>query len=350
VILAISRVVLEVRLAPDGPPGVGQPAPVRRLYRWHAERRRRAPGGHGGMLMATEQTVASLAAATKRYGSVTALDAVDLEVRAGEVLGLLGPNGAGKTTAVNLIAGLRKPDAGTVELFGRDPRTPGARERLGVTPQETGMPEVLRVGELVAWTAAHFPRARPAAELLAAFGLADLARRQFGALSGGQKRRLTVALAFAGDPDLVLLDEPTTGLDVTARRVLWSAIREAAAAGKTIVLTSHYLEEIEALADRVVVMDHGRVLADGSLADIRGLVGLSRVAARVAGEPDLAALPHVARAETREGRLELLSDDADSLMRALVEQRVPFAELEVRPASLEEAFLALTEPQRRAVG
>jgi ABC-2 type transport system ATP-binding protein len=231
-----------------------------------------------------------------------------------------------------------------VEVFGSNPRAPAARTRLGVTPQETGMPDVLRVGELVDWTAAHFPRPRMPADLLDEFGLADLARRQFGGLSGGQKRRLTVALAFAGDPDLVLLDEPTTGLDVSARQSLWAAIRRAAGAGKTIVLTSHYLEEIEALADRVVVMGRGRVLADGGLAEIRGLVGVTRVSARFDGQVDASAWPHVSHVEVTAGRTEMLTDDADALVRALVRADVPFTALEVRPASL-QAFLTITEDQ-----
>lgn len=273
-----------------------------------------------------------------------ALDAIDLDVGGGEVLGLLGPNGAGKTTAVNLIAGLRRADSGSVRLFGGDPREPSSRTRLGVTPQHTGMPEVLKVAELVAWTASHFPQPTPTEDLLTWFGLAELAGRQLGGLSGGQKRRLTVALAFVGDPELVLLDEPTTGLDVTARRELWTAIRQFAEAGKTVVLTSHYLEEVEALADRIVVLGAGRVLADGSLADIRQLVGLTRVSAKI--DPPPYGLDHVARAEIRSGRVELLSDDADALVRELVRREIPFVDLQVAPASLEEAFLTLTGETR----
>jgi ABC-2 type transport system ATP-binding protein len=288
--------------------------------------------------------VARLVGATKRYGALTALDEVDLEVQTGRVLGLLGPNGAGKSTMVQLIAGLRRCDAGRVELFGEDPRQLTARERLGVTPQDTGMPEVLSVAELVRWTAAHYPHARPVDELLDEFGLTALASRRFGGLSGGQKRCLTVALAFAGAPDLVLLDEPTTGLDVSARRSLWSALRRAADAGTTIVLTSHYLEEVEALADRVVVLAAGRIIADGSVAQIRSRVGLARVTATV-DEQRLVGLPHVRHVTPGGDRVEMLSDDADALVRTLVEHRVPFTGLEVQPATLEEAFITLTEAE-----
>ena len=188
--------------------------------------------------------------ATRRYGPVTALDGVCLDVPAGQLLGLLGPNGAGKTTLLQLLAGLRRPTSGTVELFGGDPRDAARRRRLGSTPQETGLPPTLRVHEVVDFVAGHFADPVPTAQLLDQFGLAGLERRQSGGLSGGQKRRLAVAVAFVGRPDLVLLDEPTTGLDVEARHSLWSAVRRYHEGGGTVVLTSHYLEEVEALAER----------------------------------------------------------------------------------------------------
>src|SRR5688572_25934600 len=162
---------------------------------------------------------------SRRYGDVLAIDSVTMQVQAGEIVGLLGPNGAGKTTLLNLLVGLRRASAGRVELFGGDPRRPENRRRIGVTPQETGLPPTLRVGECVDYVAAHFPDPVPRAELLARFGLAEMHRRQTGGLSGGQRRRLAVALAFVGKPSLVFLDEPTTGLDVEARRSLWDGIR-----------------------------------------------------------------------------------------------------------------------------
>ncbi len=300
---------------------------------------------------------------TRRFGPVVALDDVSLTVGEGELVGLLGPNGAGKTTLLSLVSGLRKADAGTVRLFGGDPRVASARLALGTTPQETGLPPTLRVGEVVALVAGHYPAPMSTHEALDRFGLADLARRQTGGLSGGQKRRLAVALALVGRPRLVLLDEPTTGLDVEARHVLWQALRDYHADGATVVLTSHYLEEIEALAHRVVVVGQGRVLADGALADVLSLVARRRVLLTV---PDR-ALPTVRslagaevvdeqRVENRslseryptrddEQRLTLLAEDADELVRALVGERVPFRDLEVRGASLEEAFLTLTADQ-----
>ncbi|MEV0806393.1 ABC transporter ATP-binding protein [Micromonospora sp. NPDC050200] len=277
--------------------------------------------------------------ATRRYGDVLALDRLDLEVRAGELVGLLGPNGAGKSTLINLLVGLRRPTAGRVELFGGDPRDPASRRQLGVTPQETGLPGTLRVGEVVDFVAAHFPDPVPKAELLDRFGLTDQVKRQTGGLSGGQRRRLAVALAFVGRPRLVVLDEPTTGLDVEARHTLWEAIRAFHADGGTVLLSSHYLEEVEALAQRVVVIGQGRVLADDTVNAVRGIVGVRRVSL-IADE--LPALPGVVATEHAEGRTHLLTTDADQLVRDLVTGGVAFRELEVRPTSLEEAFLAIT--------
>ncbi|MFJ8686290.1 ABC transporter ATP-binding protein [Micromonospora wenchangensis] len=277
--------------------------------------------------------------ATRRYGDVLALDRADLTVSTGELVGLLGPNGAGKSTLINLLVGLRRPTAGRVELFGGDPRQPASRRQLGVTPQETGLPGTLRVGEVVDFVSAHFPDPVPRGELLDRFGLTDQVRRQTGGLSGGQRRRLAVALAFVGRPRLVVLDEPTTGLDVEARHTLWEAVRSFHADGGTVLLSSHYLEEVEALAQRVVVLGQGRVLADDSTAAIRGIVGVRRVSLVA---DDLPALPGVVATEHTEGRTHLLTTDADQLVRDLVTAGVTFRELEVRPTSLEEAFLAIT--------
>jgi ABC-2 type transport system ATP-binding protein len=276
---------------------------------------------------------------TRRYGDELALAGVSLEVRSGEVVGLLGPNGAGKSTLLNLLTGLRRPTSGVVELFGGDPRRPVHRRQIGVTPQETGLPPTLRVGECVDYVAAHFADPVDRAELLKRFGLAEFARRQTGGLSGGQKRRLAVALAFVGRPRLVFLDEPTTGLDVEARRGLWEGIRSFHAEGGTVVLSSHYLEEIEALAQRVVVLGSGRVLADDTVAAVRGLVNVRRVSLVAHRLP---TLDGVVATEQSEGRTHLMTADADQLVRDLVTGGAEFSGLEIRPASLEEAFLSLT--------
>ncbi|GIF19911.1 ABC-2 type transport system ATP-binding protein [Actinoplanes tereljensis] len=278
---------------------------------------------------------------SRHYGDTVALDHVSLDIAAGEIVGLLGPNGAGKSTLISLLTGTRKPSSGHVELLGADPRRPASRRHLGVTPQETGLPGTLRVGEVVDFVRAHYPDPLPRAELLSRFGLTDLVRRQTGGLSGGQKRRVAVALAFAGRPKIVFLDEPTTGLDVEARRALWDGVREFHAEGGTIVLTSHYLEEIEALARRAVVIGGGRVLADDTIDAVRGLVAVRRVS--LTSPVPLPDLDGVTATDREGDRWHLLSPDADRLVRDLVAAEVHFTDLEIRRASLEEAFLRLLE-------
>lgn len=284
-------------------------------------------------------TVARLRNVTRRFGDTVALDGVDLTVGAGELVGLLGPNGAGKSTLLNLLVGLRRPTSGTVELFGGSPLEPVNRRLIGVTPQETGLAPTLRVGECVDYVARHYPNPLPRSEVLARFGLETLARRQTGGLSGGQRRRLAVALAFVGRPRLVLLDEPTTGLDVEIRHVLWDAIRDFHAEGGTVLLTSHYLDEVEALAQRAVVIDNGRILADDSVDAIRALVGVHRVSLTAATLPPL---PNVVATSESDGRIDVLTTDSDELVRALVRSGVAFRDLTIRPTTLEEAFLHIT--------
>ncbi|GAA2295053.1 ABC transporter ATP-binding protein [Nonomuraea roseoviolacea subsp. roseoviolacea] len=286
--------------------------------------------------------LARAAEVSRRYGDVLALDRVSLDIRAGELVGLLGPNGAGKSTLINLFVGLRRPTSGTVELLGGSPQDPLVRQGIGVTPQETGLPEALKVGEIVDFVSAHYPRRADKGELLERFGLQDLARRQIGGLSGGQRRRLAVALAFAGEPRMVFLDEPTTGLDVEARRALWDGVRSFHEQGGTILLTSHYLEEIEALAQRVVVVGHGRVLADDTVTAIRDVVGTRRVSLTAAELPEL---PGVLGSERADGRVHLLTADPDRLVVELVRSGTPFSGLEIRPTTLEEAFLAITSKE-----
>src|SRR5690606_30532282 len=306
---------------------------------------RGTPEGSGRMT-STSTAVVSAENVRRSFGDVVALDGVSLTVQPGDIVGLLGPNGAGKSTLLSLINGQRRPASGLVRLFGQDPRTPAARISLGVTPQETGLPASLKVGEVVDFVSGHYPDPMPRAELLERFDLTDLVGRQTGGLSGGQKRRLAVALSLAGRPKLVLLDEPTTGLDVEGRRALWQAVRDYHREGATVVVTSHYLEEIEALAERVVVIGSGRVLADDTLGAVVARVQAHRVAFRsTAAAAELAALPGVTSVEVDGDRRTLLTSDSDALVRRLVVDGVPFTDLEVRGASLEEAFLALTEKE-----
>ena len=295
-------------------------------------------------------SLASLKNVTRRFGEVTALDDVSLDIRSGQIVGLLGPNGAGKSTLLSLVQGLRRPTSGTVELFGRSPQVAANRRLLGCTPQATALPDTLRVGEVIDFVGVHFApstglKARTG-EIADEFGLTELLRRQTGSLSGGQKRRLSVALAFVGRPQLVLLDEPTTGLDVDARHTLWQAIRRQHDAGATVVITSHYLEEIEALAERVVVIDRGRVLEDDSLARVLSRVSLRQVTVRSAQSAQIAALPGVVKQRTdATGATTFYSQDSDAMITELVRSGIPFSDLSVRGATLEEAFLTLTEKE-----
>jgi ABC-2 type transport system ATP-binding protein len=284
------------------------------------------------------EVVAQLQGVHKHYGAVEALTGMDLDIRRGELLAILGPNGAGKTTAVGILLGQRLPDAGSASLFGRSPVEPAARRFVGATPQETGFPDQLRVREVVELVRSHYPDPVPTRELLSTFGLWESAPRRAGGLSGGQKRRLAVALAFAGRPRTVLLDEPTTGLDVESRRALWDTIRGFVAEGNTAVLTTHYLEEAQALASRVVVLAEGRVVAEGSVDEISARAGLSRVRLRAPRVPDL---PEVVKVESTDGHHTLYTADPDTVVRALALRGVPFSDLQVERASLEEAFLNL---------
>jgi ABC-2 type transport system ATP-binding protein len=215
----------------------------------------------------------SLKRVVKRLRTTIALAGVSLDVRSGEIVAVLGPNGAGKTTAVRIMLGLRRPDEGEALLFGRDPRDPKSRLTVGATPQELEFPGTLLVREILDFAARHYPAPRQADNLLDQFGLLELARRQVGGLSGGERRRLAVAVAFAGNPAAVFLDEPTTGLDVESRRRVWAAVRCFREGGGTVLLTTHYLEEAEALATRVVLLAKGEVVGDGAPGAVKERLG-----------------------------------------------------------------------------
>jgi ABC-2 type transport system ATP-binding protein len=282
--------------------------------------------------------VAELAAVTKRFGALTALDGLDVALREGQVTALLGPNGAGKSTAIAVLLGLRVPDAGTARLFELDPRDPAARRSVGVVPQETAFPTTLRTVELLDLVRRHYAHPVTVAALSDRFGLAPLLRRTLGGLSGGERRLVAVALAFAGAPRLAVLDEPTTGLDVDARARVWSAIRSHRQEGGSVLLTTHHLEEAEALAGRVVLLEAGAVVADGTVAEIRRSAGLTRVSFRAPPTLTLAGAVRNGDAVHVDVR------DAGALVTSLVCGGVPLDDLEVRPLTLEEA-LAVRRPQ-----
>jgi ABC-2 type transport system ATP-binding protein len=307
-------------------------------------------GQNGGFPMNDRQRsadsapVAELAGAVKKYGGVTALAGVDLAVRAGEVVAVLGPNGAGKTTAVQLLLGLVRPTAGAARLFGRAPHDPAARMRVGAMLQVSKVPETLKVKEHIHLVSSYYPHPLPRREVLAAAGLAGLEDRLFGKLSGGQRQRVLFALALCGDPDLLFLDEPTVGLDVEARRSFWAHIRERAAGGCTVLLTTHYLEEADALADRIVLLDRGRIAAEGTPAEIKARVLGKRVRCRTRLTlAELAALPGVREARLLGEESEILAAEAEPVVRELLARDPGLSGLDVRGAGLEEAFLALTK-------
>ena len=291
----------------------------------------------------SKNTVAHLSGVTHRYGAVTALEEVDLEVRRGEVLAVLGPNGAGKTTAIHLLLGSLPVQTGAATVFGRRPDAPGVRARRGAMLQISGVPDTLTVGEHIDLFRAYYPAPLPASRLLAMAGIEGLERRRFGKLSGGQKQRVLFALALCGDPELVFLDEPTAGLDVEVRRGLWEEIRRHRESGRTTVLTTHYLEEADALADRIVVLHHGRVIAEGPPSTIKSRTGARRVrcVTRVTADA-VRSVPGVVRSETRGQHLEVLTSRPEALVRELLDRDPDLRDLTVVGAGLEEAFLALT--------
>lgn len=289
------------------------------------------------------QVVASLSGAVKRYGALTALDGLDLMLHRGELLALLGPNGAGKSTAISLLLGLVRADAGRVELFGRDPQDIVARRRIGVMLQSAFLPPTLTVSELLRLTMSYYSSPRALAETAALAGVSDLLSRRYAALSGGQQRRVQFALALCGRPELLFLDEPTVGMDIDARQKLWAAIRQLVAEGCAVVLTTHYLEEAEALAQRVVVLGKGKVLTEGSVDALRSRVATTRI--RCISDLDPVALsqwPHVSLAERDGDHLVLHSDAAEKVLRRLLDADPALSELEVRRAGLAEAFTELT--------
>ncbi|WP_082467051.1 ABC transporter ATP-binding protein [Sphingomonas sp. Leaf25] len=286
--------------------------------------------------------IATLADVSKNLGSTAVLDRFSLAIRAGEVTALLGPNGAGKTTTVGLLTGRLQPDAGTARLFGLDPARPAARMRMGVMLQASGLPDVLSVAEVVTLQSGYYADARPVAETLAIAGLADLAQRRCGALSGGQARRVQYALAICGRPALLVLDEPTAAMDRASRQALWTTVRSAAADGAAVLLTSHDLEEADALADRVLVMDHGRIVADDSPANLRARAGGSVIRCRTTLSPALLqALPGVREARDDGGDRYVVTADAVATVRALCAADPALSQLRIADAALEDAIATL---------
>ena len=280
----------------------------------------------------------------KSYGNVVALHDLNLDIRAGELLALLGPNGAGKTTLVHVLLGMARPDSGSVSVFGADPYTGEIQTRLGAMLQVGRVPETLRVREHIDLFSSYYPNPLPMEETLAIAGLTEIKNRPYGELSGGQKQRVLFAIAICGDPDLLFLDEPTVGLDVESRRQMWTQIRSLIARGKTVLLTTHYLNEADALADRILVLNKGAIVAEGTPAEIkaRAMGKQIRCASRLSLR-EVSDIPGVLSVKADRNAFEIQVHAAEPVVRELLERDSWLADLEVTNAGLEEAFLALTQ-------
>jgi ABC-2 type transport system ATP-binding protein len=290
------------------------------------------------------EPVVELSEVRKRYGDVEALKGVDIAIRRGEVVAVLGPNGAGKTTSISLMLGLAQPTSGAVRVFGLDPGSAQARSRTGAMLQESGLPEQLTVTELVRLFRSYYPTPLLTDRVIQVAGLREVARKRFGELSGGQRQRVYFALAICGDPELLVLDEPTVALDVEGRRLFLDFVGEWARSGRTIVLTTHHMEEAGHLARRIIVLDRGVVLADESPQALRARVPGKRIRIRL-GAPlaadALAALP-VSGVRREADHLHLLTTDPAGVLGALYARQVAITDVEVAGADLEEAFVQIT--------
>ncbi|HKW58579.1 MAG TPA: ABC transporter ATP-binding protein [Candidatus Dormibacteraeota bacterium] len=284
-----------------------------------------------------------LSHASKRYGALQALSDVSFTIEAGEVVAILGPNGAGKTTSINVMLGLRNPTAGTARLFGLDPKDLRARSRIGVMLQESGVPGMLRVTEIVDLFRSYYPNPLSTSDAIAMAGLEEKARSLVKDLSGGQHQRLYLALAVCGNPDALFLDEPTVGMDVEGRRRFLEEVATLAARGRTVVLTTHYLEEADQLARRIIVIDRGKVIADSTPAEIKSRVAGKRITFSTPN-PDgdaLAGLPLTSK-QVDDHRVRLLTNEPEEVLRELFRRGVEMHDIEVAGADLEEAFVAMT--------
>jgi ABC-2 type transport system ATP-binding protein len=293
------------------------------------------------------ETVASLRAVSKRFGSVVALRDFDLEIRRGELLAVLGPNGAGKSTAISILLGLRRADSGTATLFGQSPRHTEARRGIGVMMQEIGLPPELRVRELIALVSAYYAAPLGLDATIEFAGCERIAERRYGVLSGGQKRLAQFALAICGTPQLLFLDEPTTHLDQESRMLLWDRIRYLIERGTSVVLTTHYIEEAEMLADRVAVIANGRAVATGTVSDIRSVAVRQRVECVITVPiEEVRSWPEVEEAALVSDRLVATTENAIALTQRLISTDRGLRDLEVRRATLAEALAVVTKERR----
>jgi ABC-2 type transport system ATP-binding protein len=285
---------------------------------------------------------------TKSYGTVRAVAGIDLVIAPGQTVALLGPNGAGKSTTIDMMLGLSKPDSGSVHVFGQTPAEAVRAGAIGAMLQTGSLLRDLSVRELITMMGSLYPNPMPVAEVLRVTGIADIADRRTQKLSGGQTQRVRAAIALVSNPDLLILDEPTVAMDVEVRREFWTSMREFAAEGKTVVFATHYLEEADSYADRIVLMARGRIVADGPATEIKATVGLHTIRATLPKVEltALSALAGVQSAELRGDAVVLHCTDSDAAIRALLREYPTVSDIEIAGAGLEEAFLLLTGDQK----
>ena len=283
---------------------------------------------------------------TKSFGSVRAVRGIDLTVRPGEIIAFLGPNGAGKTTTIDLMLGLSRPDGGSVQVYGMEPSAAVRHGLISAVMQTGGLLKDLTVAETLRLTASLFSDTRPVSEVLARAGISDIGDRRVGKCSGGQQQRLRFAMALLPDPELLVLDEPTTGMDVTGRRDFWAAIREDAEQGRTVLFATHYLEEADAYADRIVLISHGQVVADGTAAQVKALVSGRTIRTTLpdADATALQGLPGVETVEVRGDSVLIATTDSDAVARHLLSATAAH-DLEITSRGLEDAFISLTSEE-----
>ena len=302
-----------------------------------ADERGRRPAGNG------QAAAIALRGIRKHFGAVQAVRDIDLDVAPGEIVAFLGPNGAGKTSTIDIILGLSQPTGGSVEVFGMQPRQAIARGLVSAVMQTGGLLKDLTVRETAEYTASLFVQATPVDEALTRAGITGIADRRVGKCSGGEQQRLRFAMALLSDPELLILDEPTTGMDVEGRRSFWGSIREDAARGRTVLFATHYLEEADAYADRIILLRHGQIVADGTSGEVKAMAAGRTVRATMA-HPDqarLSAIPGADNVEVRGDTVLIHSSDSDAVARYLLTS-TPARDLEINTRGLEDAFIALT--------
>lgn len=292
------------------------------------------------------EAIGRLNSVTKRYEANIALDNFSFEIHRGEIVSLLGPNGAGKTTAIRLLLGLISPTAGSVRVLGRDPRDSQTRTRIGAMLQIAKVPDNLRVREHIDLFRSYYPNPLSAAEVVRIAGLEGIEQKLFGKLSGGQKQRVLLGLALCGDPDLVFLDEPTVGMDIEARRNLWEQIRALSALGKSVLLTTHYLEEADALANRIIVLNRGVMVAQGTPAQIKSQVSGRTIRCVTQLDIDFVrSLPTVSEVTADRDALVITATHPESVVKTMLQHDLTLHDLEISAPALEDAFLALTKSE-----